>query len=192
MVEITSLELGVPGAAGYGVSPAQYAGLGKKLQTEESSTPVAGGSTDAPGADIRRYAFLQLPTDFDLYVITGIEWKNGATIDGNVYCGVEIVDANPPVASETSLVAWAKRAQSGISSVQRLTRIASLPIVGGTRLGVWFNPDSATATFAYSSATSDKNSRNQTAVDEPTLVLSGGWGSSTKFYYVKLYYRGLL
>lgn len=192
MTEITAIELGLPGLPGVGVSAGQFAGLGKKLQAEESSTPVAGGSTDAPGADLRRYAFVQLPTDYDLYVITGIEWKNGATLDGDVYCGVEIVDADPPVATETSLVAWAKRQQSGISAVQRLTRITSLPIVGGTRLGVWFNPSSGTATFAYSSATSGKNNRNVTATTEPSLVLSGGWGNSTKFYYVKLYYRGLL
>jgi hypothetical protein len=73
------------------------AGSALTESAEASSTPVAGATLTALGSGVRVFAFFTLPTTEKWYVITGIEWKNGGTVNGNVWCGVERVDANPPV-----------------------------------------------------------------------------------------------
>lgn len=170
--------------------PLAKSGAALTESAEANSTPVAGGSTTAPGANIRRYAFFTLPTTEKWYIITGIEIKNGATISGNVYCGVDLVDANPPSSDFTKLVAWGGFPHSGISVVQRFSLIGSTPIRGGTVLGVWFAPDSATATFAYTVVSSTPNSKNVTASSLP-LVESAVWANSVNQFYLKCYYRGI-
>ena len=64
------------------------------------------------------YAFFTLPSTEKFYIITGIEWKNGGTVAGNVVCGVDLVDANPPTLAGTVNVAVGTQiAQSGTSAV---------------------------------------------------------------------------
>lgn len=158
---------------------------------EASSTPVAGATSTALGSGIRVFAFFTLPTTEKWYVITGIEWLNKATINGNVWCGVERVDANPPVIPGTVNVATGARiAHAGSNAAQRNSQIASQPIRGGTILGVWFTSDSASATFG-NTAVSNNNNRKTLAAGTPALADVTAWTASTAGYYVKAYYQGI-
>jgi hypothetical protein len=168
------------------------AGAALTEAAEGNSTPVAGATSTALTAGIRVFAFFTLPTTEKWYVITGIEWLNKATVNGNVWCGVERVDANPPVLAPTVLVAWGVRVvQTGANGVQRNSQISSNPIRGGTILGVWFVSDSATGTFGNTSSAS-LNQRKTIAAGVPSLADVTAWTASAVTYYVKAYYRGIV
>jgi hypothetical protein len=167
------------------------AGAALTEAAEANSTPVAGGTSTALGSGIRVFAFFTLPTTEKWYVITGIEWLNKGTVNGNVWCGVEAVDARPPVGAGTVNVAvGAPVAQAGTSAAQRNSRIASKAIRGGTILGVWFVSDSATGTFGNTAVTS-ANNRKTLAAGAPATADNTAWGASTAGYYVKAYFRGI-
>lgn len=158
---------------------------------EANSTPVAGGTSTALGSGIRVYAFFTLPSTEKWYVITGIEWLNKATVNGNVWCGVDRVDANPPTLAPTDIVAWGARvAQAGTNAAQRNSQISSTPIRGGTILGVWFVSDSATGTFG-NTAVGSANNRKTLAAGVPALADVTAWTASTAGYYVKAYFVGI-
>jgi len=165
---------------------------GKRFeQAEVSSTPVADSVSTTLGAGIRVYSFFTLPTTEDFYIITGIEWKNGATVNLNTTGGVDIVDANPPVLAPTILAAVsAQVANAGVSSIQRQSRVTSNPIRGGTVCGVWVYTDSATQTYrtlVVGSANNRKTVAYTAAVPNQDVT---AWTASTVQAYVKAYYRG--
>jgi hypothetical protein len=166
----------VPGAADY---------------AEAATTPVAGATSTALGADICVFAFFTLPTTSQWYVVTGIEWLNKATVNGNVWCGVSQVNASPPTLAETVNVATgAPVAQTGASAAQRNSVISSKLVPGGAVLGAWFVSDSATGTFGNTAVTS-ANNRKAIAAGSPTLADNTAWTASTAQYYVKCYYRAV-
>jgi hypothetical protein len=167
-------------------------GTGNIIQesAEQSTTPVAGATSNAAIANNRRYMFFTLPTTEKWYVITGIEWMNKATVAGNIWFGVDLVDANPPVSNESTLVAWGMRPQGGINAAQKATRVSSHPIRGGTTLGAWINPDDATATLG-STAVASANLRKVVTAGSPALIDNSAWVATTAQYYVKAYYRGI-
>lgn len=158
---------------------------------EQSNTPVSDDS-EATSNNTKVFIPFILPTTEKLYIITGIEWKNGATIDGFVSCGVSILDADPPTDNNTILVANGKIiSQSGVSSIQRNSDITSQPIRGGTQLGVWFNTDSATATFRFlGSQPSINRIKSVTFVVGEPNGENVGWSSDVNPRYIKVYYRG--
>src|SRR3990167_133266 len=65
-------------------------------QAEANTTPVTDNANFDAVAGVRYYAFFTLPSTEKLYYITGIEWKNGTTVAGNIQAGVDVVNANPP------------------------------------------------------------------------------------------------
>lgn len=158
---------------------------------EASSSTQAGASSSAIGANVRLYDFFTLPTTEKWYVITGIEWSNKATVDGNVWCGADVVDADPPtIAGVATVAVGAPIAQAGASAVQRNSQIASQAIRGGTIIGVWFATDSATGAFGYT-AVASSNSRKAITTGAPATADNTAWTASGNQFYVKSYYRGL-
>lgn len=158
---------------------------------EASSSTVAGATSTAIGSGVRTYEFFTLPSTELWYLITAIEWLNKATVNGNVWCGVDIVDASPPVAAGTVSVAVGMPvAQAGTNAAQKNTRIASRVVRGGTLLAVWFVSDSATGTFG-NTAGSNVNRRKSIAAGAPGQAENAAWAASTAQYYVKAYYRGV-
>lgn len=161
---------------------------------EASTTPVADDSENAASISTgKRYDFFTLPTTNKWYVITGIEWKNGTAVAGNVYAGVDYIDSNPPVAANTSTAAWMQPvAQSGTNAVQRGSMISSLPIRGGTTLGVYFITDGA-GKFRFLTGQPAVNRAKAAiagTVDYPTGN-STAWSTGTGYFYLKVYYRGI-
>ena len=181
------------GVLSIAVAGTDYPAVGSALTeaTEASSTPVAGATSTALGSGIRVYAFFTLPTTEKWYVITGIEWLNKGTVNGNVWCGVDRVNANPPSGLATVLVAAGNRlAQAGTNAAQRNSVIASQPIRGGTHLGVWFTSDSATGTFG-NTASASFDQRKSIAAGAPATADVTAWTASSVTYYVKAYYQGI-
>lgn len=159
---------------------------------EQNSTPVTDGADFTATAGTKYFAFYTLPTTEKLYLITGIEIKNGATVNGNIQCGVSVVDANPPTLAGTSLVAHAmEEAQAGASAVQRFSLIASKPIRGGTILGIWVQCSSGTATLREETGLGSQNQQKASAYDaSPDTNDSTAWATATARKYLKLYFRG--
>jgi hypothetical protein len=169
--------------------PATGAALTESAEAE--SVTAAGNTSHTPGADLRLYDFFTLPTTEKWYVITGIEWKNHATVAGSIWCGVDLVDGDPPTDNNTVTVAWGKAvAQAGTSTTQRNSAIASTPIRGGSVCGVWIVSNSATATFGVTGGASVNNRRSITA-GTPELQHSAAWSASANHPYVKAFYVGI-
>lgn len=95
-------------------------------------------STGASGSGTRKYyQFFTIPTTYKFYVITGLEYRAGAT-PGNVLMGVDIVNANPPTLAHSMLVALARQhTGSALNTLYRVNEISSKIIRGGTILGYW-------------------------------------------------------
>lgn len=116
--------------------------------SEDNSTPITDNADFTVTAGTRYYAFLTIPSTYKFYEITGIEWKNGATVAGNVICGIDLVNANPPTIASTPLACLGVQiAQSGTSVVQRNSLITNGTFRAGSIIGVWVSCSSGTATL---------------------------------------------
>ena len=186
-----------PGAAGKAlVSSGATVSWGDALQetAEFNSTPVTDTTSTAVGATtLRLFDFITLPTSEKLYEITGIEWKNGATVAGNTICGAVIVNATPPTQSAVPTVAFGQlTANAGANAIQRVSRIVSQPIRGGTMIGIFVQADAATHTYRTATVASANNRKTVTfpaSGDVPNQE-SVAWTAHTTKAYVKVYYRG--
>lgn len=159
---------------------------------EQNTTPITDNSATTLGS-FRHHIFFTLPTTEKLYIITGIEWKNGPTISGNVLCGINIMDSNPPSDPRTVLLGiTAVTAQSGASSIQRASMVSCNPIRGGTLLGVWISSSDSTGTFRFDAGGGGNVYQTIAYTTEPQTGDVITWNASTTRMYLKVYYRGLL
>jgi hypothetical protein len=160
--------------------------------SEANTTPVTDGADFTATAGTRYYAFFTLPTTETLYIITGIEWKNGATVSGNVTAGIDVVNADPPTIPATPLLVIAQEvAQSGTSAVQRVSAVSSTLIRGGTICGAWVSCSSGTATLREQTGLSSQNQSKATSYSAtPASSDTTAWTATTARKYLKVYYRG--
>ena len=159
--------------------------------SEQNTTPITDDASTTIGNG-RVYVFFTLPTTEKLYLITGIEWKNGATVSGNVLCGVDLIDAIPPVNAVTPLIGiTGVIAQSGTNAVQRTNMASCNPIRGGTMLGVWISSSDLTGVFRHDSGGSGNVSKTITYTVAPVSSDANSWNASITRMYLKVYYRGL-
>jgi len=164
-------------------------------QSEENTTPVTDGAEFNPTAATRYYSHFTLPTTYPVYHITGIEWKNGTAVAGNVTCGIDAINADPPTVDSTPLMALGSNiAQSGTSAVQRNSQIASNLIRGGTVCGAWVAFSSASATVRrLTSSDSQKRTKTTSSSDNETPNASNVTvfnTATTNEVYLKVYYVG--
>ena len=158
--------------------------------SEESNTPVADDNQASGRSNIRHYLTLTLPTTYKFYKITGIEWKNGTVVAGNVMCGVDLIDTETPSDPRVLRVALGKEVtQVGTSAVQRNSSITSDMIRGGSVIGVWFLPSNSSATFRRKNGTVQKYKSFAYTIN-PSIQDATAWSDDTDFYYIKTYYRG--
>ena len=160
--------------------------------TEASTTPITDNASAALNGRYFHVHFT-LPTTEKFYIITGIEWKNGVTVAGNIMVGGSLVDANPPVAAQEILVALgAEIAQSGASVIQRNSKITSYPIRGGSTLSAWVHTSAGTATILFKSDSSSVVREKTIAYTAtPPIQDITAWDvSTTSEMYLKVYYRG--
>lgn len=161
---------------------------------EASSTPVTDTTSTTTANTTRLYEFYTLPTTEKFYVITGIEWKNGATVSGDTICGAVIIDANPPTQAAVPTVAFGQlTANSGANAIQRVSRIVSHPIRGGTTIGIFVQPSSGTHTYRTATVSSSNNRKTGITFPSGGNVANqenGAWTAGTVKAYLKVYYRG--
>ena len=171
-------------------SPIQgiYAKLGVEFA---GNTPVAGGNDTTAGSTNRYYTFFTLAgTSNDLYICTALEPKNGSVVSGNLLCGLDVVDANPPTLANTTTVACtAVTAQAGTSAVQKITVSHSDIIRGGTLLGAWVVSSSAATGKIATTTVGAKNCQRAIAQAAPALTHQTAWTSATEEAYVKAYFK---
>jgi len=165
--------------------------LGVNETSESSSTPITDDGDLTVAAGHRYYAFFTLPTTETLYYITGIEWKNGATVAGNVIAGIDVIDADPPTINSTPLAGLAQEvAQAGTSAVQRVSVNFSKLFRGGTVLGVWVSLSSGTATLREDNGAANGRKKATAFDSSPSAAENTGFTTGIDPVYLKVYYRG--
>ena len=169
-----------------------YALGGIAVTSESNSTPVTDGADFTVSAGHRYYAFITLPTTYPLYFITGIEWKNGATVAGTVMCGIDIIDADPPTLASTPLQALGMEVtQTGTSVVQRNSNIMNGVFPGGSVVGAWISLSNGTAKVREQTGLGSQNQQKATAYSSaPGTNETTAWTTATARKYIKLYYKG--
>jgi len=164
------------------------------FQPEASTTPVTTDADVALTSGNRAYSIFTLPTTYDYYMISGIEWENGTTLDGSVRAGVDIVNADPITLAAGITIAWGSQdLQSGSGSVQRTRDISSQLVAGGTIMGAWVVSNSATATFGSDTvgAASDPIRRAIAFTSDGNHFSTTSYTSSVERFYIKIYYIGV-
>lgn len=122
-----------------------------------------------------------------------MEWENGATVAGNVSCGIDIVDADPPTRASTPLACLGiEVAQSGTSAVQRNSNITNGWFPGGTILGAWINLSNGTATVREQTGLGSQNQLKTIGAYSavPATNENTAWSTATARKYIKLYFKG--
>lgn len=159
---------------------------------ELNSTPVSDNADFTATAGVRYYGFITTPSTEKLYLITGIEWKNGATVNGNVVAGVDVINADPPTLASTPLLSVTQEvAQAGTSAVQRVSIVMGQPIRAGAVVGIWVSCSSGTATLREQTGLGSQNQQKATAYSaNPNAADNTAWTTATARKYLKLYFRG--
>lgn len=159
--------------------------------SETNTTPVTDNADFTAVIGTRYYAFFTLPTTDPLYIITGIEWKNGDTVNGNIICGIDLVDTIPPTLTTTPLLVFSTQvAQSGVNTTQRNSNISTTILRGGTICGVWVSCSSGTAKLREQTGLGSQNqSKATTYNNSPSAADATAWTSTTSRKYLKVYYR---
>ena len=162
------------------------------LTSEANTTPVTDNADFTVTAGHRYYAYFTLPSTEKFYQITGIEWKNGATVAGSVISGIDYVYADPPTNAEVILGAIGQvTSASGASSVQRVSTVLGHFFPASTVLGVWVSCSSSSHTLREQTGLSSQNQSKATSyTTNPGLSESTAWTATTARKYLKVYYKG--
>jgi hypothetical protein len=159
---------------------------------EAATTPVADNTTLTPGTGVRLYAHFTMPSTEKFYIVTGIEWKNGGTVAGNILSGVDLINANPTTQAATvNLAVGQELAQAGANVIQRQSMIASRPIRGGTLCTAWIVTSNASSIFRILNG--QANQAQQKSIAYAVAVgqqENTAWTNSTNRAYIKVYYVG--
>lgn len=159
---------------------------------ELASTPVTD-TADFTMATTETYtAHYTMPSTHKFYLITGIEWKNGATVAGNIRNAVYKIDADPPSsASTTQVCAGGTTNQSGTNAVQRNSIVTSRPVRAGDVVSIMVTSSSASSTMRQSTGASSQNQQRTVALAiNNTSGDNTSWTAQTVRTYLKIYYRG--
>ena len=166
------------------------------LDTEIAlNTPVTGTTSLALGNTDRWYVHFQMPgTASDLYLLTGIEWRNGGTINGNMVCGVEEYDANPPVENKAPIGGYGVEiAQSGANVLQRNSFVSKFFLNGAGFYSAFIQSSSATATILRTIGSSIVTFKTITYAANPALSNTTAWGAaSTVLFDITVYGRKII
>lgn len=136
------------GSIGGGGSVSLTNFLRKKTETSIEVTPTG---YLAIGANIIYTIGLTIPNTYELYEITDIAWRNGATVNGNVFAGLcethSMIEGsqssnNLLILEHTGIVA-----QAGANSEQRAKLKQSRIVKGDDQILAFLQTSSATATF---------------------------------------------
>ena len=157
------------------------------------SLPGAISTSDANMSWInrRRYSFITIPTTYKFYLFTemsigNIYWSTSADVL-RIIMGVDLVDAIPPTIQNTPLVAIsnlftsvAANSNAGNGTTQK---IASKAVIGGTKLGLWWNVSFAGTSYSLNRSSTDYTVyyKSETFTQSPETVNNTAWSTAT--YY---------
>lgn len=146
------------------------------------------------GQNVQRFGFFSAPLTAPYWDVTGIAWKNGTVINGNVNCAIFSVDAIYPVAAAVQVVAWGRQAaQSGASSTQRNSDIQQMCFLkAGGIYGVMINSSSASATFLTATVSSANNSKSISASADYPIGNTTAWAATTEEPYLQVFHKPVL
>ena len=159
--------------------------------SESNTTPITDGADFTVTAGHRYYAFFTFPSTEKFYIVTAIEWKNGASVSGTIMSGVDAVNADPPTNVSTPLAALGiELSQTGTSVVQKNTRIASSIFRAGTICGAWVSCSAATTLREQTGLGSQNQQKATSYAANPYLSEGTVWTAATARKYIKVYYYG--
>ena len=158
---------------------------------EFTNTPVGTSSEFLIVATHRKYFRMIMPSTYEFFHIYKIEWFNGATIVGNIMCGIDLLDADPPVINSSVLLGNTDEVvQSGANSAQSTTLQTFNPVRGGAIIGLWISGSSGTATIKGVGADRGKS---VSYTSTPPSENGSAWntvGAISNTPYLKIWYRG--
>lgn len=159
---------------------------------EESTTPVTTDIDSTLDGNARLYAFFTMPSIYRFYVITKLEWYNGASVAGSIFSGVSSVDMIPPQSAYNGvLVTGQTVVQAGTDIKQSTSIVSSTFIPSGTICGAWIQASGGPGQVKAQSGQPLSNYRKSdvaTAIFNP--VEPGSWITWANRVYIKVYYRG--
>lgn len=163
------------------------------VDTEKSTTPCSDNSDYTGSTGTKFFVLFTLPSDYKYYQITGIEWKNGTSVAGNILSGIVIVDADPPTAvNSPHVLASILVAQAGENAVQRNSLVTPNLISSGTKLGAYIQNSDSGAHLRYLAGQSNiKRIKTVAYTTTVSYVDNTAFSSSTNLMYIKIYYKGI-
>ena len=134
------------------------------------------------------------PNSYKFIKITAIQWKNGATVNGNLKAFAFITDALTPVLAAIEIIAeTADTAQSGTSVVQKANVTWSKLISGTTKIiGIGLRTDSATNTASILAAQPSINRQKAVAYATALSTIDTvAWTANTSYLAdCTVFYKG--
>ena len=143
-------------------------------------------------ANRRRYTFITIPTTYKFYLFTHM--SVGATYWATAFntltmiMGADLIDTIPPTAQNTSLVAistlFTSTPANSLAGLATSKMIASKPVIGGSKLGLWMNVGSFSGSvygFPKATSTSTIYYKSETITESPPTVNTTAWSTAT-FY----------
>ena len=170
----------------------EYSDITAIESSEFESTIIASDIDFVPTSANRWYDFHTLPSTEKFYIVTKLEWINGATISGNIICGVDLVDSTSPSITNSVLLGVSSQvAQAGVSSTQSVSMINCNPIPAGNIVGFWISIDNGTGTVRAKNITSVNVRWKANAFSStPPSQSTAGWNASVTRVSLKAYFRG--
>ena len=166
-------------------------GVGLTSAAEENSTPITDDSEIAIFGE-RRYTHFTMPTDFEFFMITGLEIKVGTNNTGNVIIGLDQLNANPPTEDmSVNLAITPIKALGTVSTIQRINPITNPLIAKGATVSLWASVDNAAATLRKGTGSSVKRVKTVTFANTLEYFENSAFGASSSEIYGKIYFNGV-
>lgn len=166
------------------------------------SDEISDGSITTPNDtpavnNIKYFRFFTLPSDLDYnyFLITGIEWRNGTAVRGNIMTGIVYIDAIPPTQiGNVHLITPIIVAHGTHDTDQRNNLIPPhAPIPKGTNIGVYIqNSDTAARFRCCNTGKADQAYKNAAYSTTISFVDNTAFGLDGNYQlYLKIYYIGI-
>lgn len=182
---------------GGGGSGAAFTGVLPATTAEFTNSPVADDTDFGIVANTLRVygqAFV-LPATSKFYLITGLGWKNGATITDTLFCGLEKIGINtvPPTETALELVGYSTNiAQVGASAEQKNTAITQTrPLGKGDVVIGYIGSTTGTGTVRGLTVAAENSQRAITDVKAfPQWKPVTAWTAAVARYFMRYSFTG--
>ena len=143
-------------------------------------------------ANRRLYSFITIPTTYKFYLFTqmstgSIYWTT-ASNTLTIMMGADLIDTIPPTTQNTSLVAistlFTSTPANSLAGFTTSKMIASKPVIGGSKLGLWINVGTFSGSaysFSRHSSTSTIYYKSETITEAPPTVNTTAWSTATHY-----------